>query len=86
MNPVGHPPKAVEPSRHEAMKQENTVPKGMAAVAPNCEAWMAALSAGGHCNTKMYIAPDRIPVSVRVRTRAKIIADDISRYQTILDK
>ena len=53
----GNLPKAVEPRRQLAMKHENTVPKGIAAPAPNCEAWIAALSAGGHCNTKIYIAP-----------------------------
>lgn len=49
----------MEPNKQLAMKQENTVPKGMEEPAPYCEAWMAALIAGGHCRTKMYIAPEK---------------------------
>mmetsp|Transcript_6409 Transcript_6409/g.14173 ORF Transcript_6409/g.14173 Transcript_6409/m.14173 type:complete len:202 (+) Transcript_6409:167-772(+) len=49
-------PKAVEPSRQQAMKQENMLPKGTAA-SPNADALMAAFMAGGHCSTNMYIAP-----------------------------
>ena len=56
-------PKAVEPNKQLAMKHENTVPKGIVEPAPNFEAWIAALMAGGHCNTKIYIAPAKnVPI------------------------
>ena len=56
-------PKAVEPSKQLAMKHENTVPKGIDAPAPNLDAWIAALIAGGHCNTNIYMAPTKhVPI------------------------
>jgi hypothetical protein len=58
MKTFHHPPNAVEPRRQLAMKQENTFPNGIAAPAPNFDALIAAIRAGGHCNTKMYIAPN----------------------------
>lgn len=51
-------PKMVEPRRQDAMKQEKTVPYGVAAPDPNARL-MAALMAGGHCNTKMYMAASK---------------------------
>lgn len=58
MKTLHHSPNAVEPKRQLAMKHENTLPNGIAAPAPNLEALIAAIRAGGHCNTKMYIAPN----------------------------
>ena len=47
-------PKTVDPKRQLAIKQENTVPYGVA-LPPNALD-MAPEIAGGHCNTKMYMA------------------------------
>lgn len=51
-------PKSVDPSKQQAMKQEKTVPYGVAAPSPNDFA-TARLMAGGHCKTKMYIAASK---------------------------
>lgn len=48
-------PNSVDPNRQHAMKQEKTVPYGVAAPVPKALA-TAALMAGGHCKTKMYMA------------------------------
>lgn len=48
-------PNRVDPKRQEAMKHENTVPYGVAAPDPKYLV-TAPLMAGGHCNTKMYMA------------------------------
>ena len=51
-------PNNVDPSKQLAMKQEKTVPYGVAAPAPNALA-TALLIAGGHCKTKMYMAASK---------------------------
>ena len=44
--------KVVEPSMQQTIKHEKSLPNGTETPAPK-----AALTAGGHCNTKMYMAP-----------------------------
>ena len=46
--------KSVEPIMQHTMKHEKTVPNGTLTPAPSAD-----LSAGGHCSTKMYIAPSK---------------------------
>ena len=51
-------PNRLEPKRHEAIKQEKTVPYGVALPAPKAFT-TALLMAGGHCKTKMYMAASK---------------------------
>mmetsp|Transcript_8894 Transcript_8894/g.9008 ORF Transcript_8894/g.9008 Transcript_8894/m.9008 type:complete len:105 (+) Transcript_8894:517-831(+) len=51
-----HCPNKIEPNRQDAMKHENTVPKGATAAGPKtCR--MLLLIAGGQTRTNMYIDP-----------------------------
>mmetsp|Transcript_17709 Transcript_17709/g.33340 ORF Transcript_17709/g.33340 Transcript_17709/m.33340 type:complete len:210 (+) Transcript_17709:314-943(+) len=51
-------PNKVDPNKHDAMKQEKTVPYGVTLLGPKyCVT--AAATAGGHCNTKMYMADSK---------------------------
>mmetsp|Transcript_55130 Transcript_55130/g.130853 ORF Transcript_55130/g.130853 Transcript_55130/m.130853 type:complete len:310 (-) Transcript_55130:701-1630(-) len=51
-------PKRVLPRRHDAMKHENTFPKGTAPPATT------AMSEGAHWSTKMYMAPSKSDCTV----------------------
>mmetsp|Transcript_64880 Transcript_64880/g.148612 ORF Transcript_64880/g.148612 Transcript_64880/m.148612 type:complete len:261 (+) Transcript_64880:103-885(+) len=53
-------PKRVLPRRHDAMKHENTFPKGTAPPATT------AMSEGAHWSTKMYIAPSKSDCTIPV--------------------
>mmetsp|Transcript_41371 Transcript_41371/g.41996 ORF Transcript_41371/g.41996 Transcript_41371/m.41996 type:complete len:211 (+) Transcript_41371:569-1201(+) len=47
-----------DPNKQLAMKHENTVPYGVATPSPNMDP-IAAVIAGGHCNTKIYMAASK---------------------------
>lgn len=58
----------MDPNRQFAIKHEKTVPNGTEESIPNLEACIAALMAGGHCSTKIYMAPIMIvEITVIVR-------------------
>ena len=66
----------VEPSRQQTMKHEKTAPKGVAAPDPKTFATPLA-RAGGHCSTKMYMAPSKsacIAPTVRILRSPRTVA------------